>query len=58
MRGLAAIEVLRDWESNRHPSMGTGPLVATQGEGIRDKSDCNDFFDFVVCDGGRHNILC
>jgi len=38
--------------------MGTGPQVATGAELIPDKADCNDFFDFVVCAGAGHKILC
>jgi hypothetical protein len=33
-------------------------MVATGGERIPAKADCNDFFDFVVWDGPGHNIMC
>jgi hypothetical protein len=41
--------------SGRHrPASG----VATERENSAIKSDCNDFFDFVVVADWNHNILC
>jgi len=44
-------------KTGSHP-WAPGRLVATRGENIPDKADCNDFFDFVVWGEGRHKIVC
>jgi hypothetical protein len=38
--------------------MGTGPRDRDGAEDRRDKTDCNDFSDFVVWRGGGHKIVC
>jgi hypothetical protein len=40
-----------------HP-WAPGRVVATGGEPIPDKTDCNDFFDFVAWEGASHKIMC